>query len=119
MLAALRLGVGKNHLLDVRQPLLRKKHMLCPAKTNAFGAEFPCDCSIARDVRIGTNSEPPDLIRHPHKCVVPAVRTLFLSSILIDSAPTTQHFPIPRATTAAWLVMPPREVKIPTATSIP
>ena len=47
------------------------------------------------------------------------VRIFFRSSIVIDSAPTTQHFPMPRATTAAWLVMPPREVRIPTATSIP
>ena len=34
-------------------------------------------------------------------------------------APDTQHFPIPRATTAAWDVIPPRAVRIPSATAIP
>ena len=34
-------------------------------------------------------------------------------------APTIQHLPIPRATTAAWLVIPPVEVKIPSQSTIP
>ena len=34
-------------------------------------------------------------------------------------APDTQGRPMPRATTAAWLVMPPRAVKIPAAACMP
>ncbi len=34
-------------------------------------------------------------------------------------APATQGRPIPRATTAAWLVMPPRVVKMPLAACMP
>ncbi len=34
-------------------------------------------------------------------------------------APATQGRPMPRATTAAWLVMPPRVVKIPLAACMP
>src|SRR5205085_280496 len=41
------------------------------------------------------------------------------SSTSMSPAPATQHFPMPRVTTAAWLVMPPREVRMPAATSIP
>ena len=40
-------------------------------------------------------------------------------SIIKLSAPTTQGLPIPRATTAAWLVIPPLVVKIPTEECIP
>ena len=34
-------------------------------------------------------------------------------------APTMQHLPQPRATSAAWLVMPPRAVRMPSAARIP
>ena len=37
----------------------------------------------------------------------------------ISPAPLTQHLPMPRATTAAWDVMPPRIVRMPWATAIP
>ena len=37
----------------------------------------------------------------------------------MPSAPATQGVPMPRQTTAAWLVMPPREVRMPLATSMP
>ena len=37
----------------------------------------------------------------------------------MSPAPATQHLPMPRVTTAAWLVMPPREVRMPCATSMP
>src|SRR5213080_4874810 len=37
----------------------------------------------------------------------------------IPSQPATQGRPSPRATTAAWLVAPPRAVKTPLATSMP
>ena len=33
--------------------------------------------------------------------------------------PATQHLPIPRATTAAWDVIPPLAVRIPSAATIP
>ena len=41
------------------------------------------------------------------------------SLILISPQPETQHAPIPRATTAAWEVIPPRTVRIPSDTCIP
>ena len=41
------------------------------------------------------------------------------SETRISEAPATQHFPIPRATTAAWEVIPPRAVSIPSALTIP
>ncbi len=44
----------------------------------------------------------------------------FLASLTrAASQPATQHFPMPRATTAAWEVIPPREVSIPAAACIP
>ena len=33
--------------------------------------------------------------------------------------PTTAHLPMPRATTAAWLVMPPRAVSTARAATMP
>ena len=47
------------------------------------------------------------------------VNFLFASSMLMSPQPDTQHVPIPRATTAAWLVIPPRTVKIPWEDFIP
>ena len=44
---------------------------------------------------------------------------LFSSSILISPQPETQHLPMPRATTAAWEVMPPRTVRMPWAAFMP
>ena len=40
-------------------------------------------------------------------------------SMTTAEAPTTQGRPMPRATTAAWLVMPPRVVRMPTAACMP
>ena len=40
-------------------------------------------------------------------------------SIDTAEAPETQGRPIPRATTAAWLVIPPRAVRMPFAACIP
>src|ERR1700730_13512920 len=42
-----------------------------------------------------------------------------LTSTSSSSAPQTQVLPIPRATTAAWLVLPPRLVRMPVAAIIP
>ncbi len=44
---------------------------------------------------------------------------LFSSSISISAQPDTQQVPIPRATTAAWEVIPPRTVRIPSEAFIP
>ena len=41
------------------------------------------------------------------------------ASTCSSSAPQTQVLPIPRATTAAWDVLPPREVRIPAAAIMP
>ena len=49
----------------------------------------------------------------------PASNCLFSSSILISPQPETQHVPMPRATTAAWEVMPPRTVRMPWAAFMP
>ena len=48
-----------------------------------------------------------------------SVNFLLASSIAISPHPDTQHSPIPRATTAAWDVIPPRTVRIPWADFIP
>lgn len=45
--------------------------------------------------------------------------TLSASFTLMSEQPETQHFPQPRATTAAWEVMPPLAVSIPTAACMP
>ncbi len=42
-----------------------------------------------------------------------------LVSTSSSSAPQTQVLPMPRATTAAWEVLPPREVRIPSAAIMP
>ena len=48
-----------------------------------------------------------------------AVKIFFASSMRIALAPTMQGRPIPRATTAAWLDLPPMAVRMPRATSMP
>ena len=49
----------------------------------------------------------------------PRVKRLFSSSMTISPHPDTQHLPIPRATTAAWDVIPPRTVRMPWAAFMP
>ena len=52
--------------------------------------------------------------------VLPArVNCLFSSSMAMAPQPETQHLPMPRATTAAWEVMPPRTVRMPWAAFMP
>src|SRR2546427_11535972 len=58
------------------------------------------------------------MIRRPPRSTLFPYTTLFRSrsrpaagSTSMSFAPTTQVLPIPRATTAAWLVMPPRAVR--------
>ena len=47
------------------------------------------------------------------------VRMPSFSLTRIVSAPTIQHLPQPRQTSAAWLVIPPRAVRIPVAARMP
>lgn len=51
--------------------------------------------------------------------ISPAIRTPASSKTDILLHPTMQHLPIPRATTAAWLVMPPLAVRMPCAFAMP
>jgi len=53
------------------------------------------------------------------KSLPPRRKRLPSSSIAISWQPETQHSPMPRATTAAWLVMPPRTVRMPSAAFMP
>ncbi len=55
-------------------------------------------------------------IRSPSESVISPTRTVFaFRSISSSPAPATQGFPIPRATSAAWLALPPLLVRIPCA----
>ena len=61
------------------------------------------------------DSTSPSLMTTPPGAVSRPARVSTSSS----SAPQTQVLPIPRATTAAWLVLPPRLVRMPLAAIIP
>src|SRR5437763_1806540 len=61
------------------------------------------------------DSTSPSLTTTPPGAVI---RPAFVSTSS-SSAPQTQVLPIPRATTAAWLVLPPRLVRMPLAAIIP
>ncbi len=64
--------------------------------------------------------EPSRLIMSPSRTTwSPTRATRCAASMSISSAPTTAVRPIPRATTAAWEVLPPRAVRIPVAAIIP
>ena len=64
--------------------------------------------------------EPSKEMTSPSWYSLPArVNFLFASSITMSPQPATQQAPMPRATTAAWEVMPPRTVKIPWEAFIP
>ena len=53
------------------------------------------------------------------KVYFPALKVPLASSIFMSPAPTIQHLPHPRQTSAAWLVMPPRAVRMPSAARMP
>lgn len=56
----------------------------------------------------------------PSVTVRPPTVNFFAGTLTsISSAPETQVLPIPRATTAAWLVLPPREVRMPREAIMP
>ena len=67
MLAALGFGIRENHLLNVRQPVLGKEHVLGSAKSDAFRAELSCNLRVARNVGVGTDPKPADFIGHRHE----------------------------------------------------
>lgn len=69
---------------------------------------------ITRPVEPSSEIHSPCLRTRPSTFIL-----LFFSSTWMAPQPETQHLPIPRVTTAAWLVMPPREVRMPAAASIP
>ena len=63
---------------------------------------------------------PSMVMTSPARQVFPATDMVpSFTSILSAPAPQTQGLPMPRATTAAWLVMPPRAVRTPSAATMP
>ena len=75
---------------------------------------------IGTDPRITSPVEPLMVIRSPSFTVLPFTeKTLFSRLIRRLSAPATHGLPMPRATTAAWLVLPPRAVSTPLAAIMP
>ena len=68
-----------------------------------------------------TSPKLPSMVITSPECTVtsPTENILFSWSIKISPAPATHALPIPLATTAAWLVMPPLLVNIPFAACIP
>ena len=56
-------------------------------------------------------------IQSPPTNLWPLISKVLASSSILTSLslpqPETQQVPMPRATTAAWLVMPPRTVRMP------
>ena len=58
----------------------------------------------------------PSLTTRPESATV---KRLLAASIRSVSTPQTQGAPIPRAITAAWLVLPPWEVRMPSAATMP
>ena len=77
--------------------------------------------SIIFTAPASTSPSPPSMVTispawkvRPRLLISPA-----LTSIWSSPAPETQGRPMPRATTAAWLVMPPRQVTIPRAACMP
>ena len=93
----------------------------------ASGSAAPSKYSTTGDGATGTSPRntspvPPSIeSMSPSTTLVPsgAVIVLFATSTSSASAPHTQVLPMPRATTAAWLVRPPWLVRIPCAAIMP
>ena len=63
---------------------------------------------------------PSSVMNSPAFTTVPRTESVpALASMRTSPAPATQGLPMPRATTAAWLVMPPVEVRMPSAACMP
>ncbi len=77
--------------------------------------------SIMATAPSSTSPLPPSMVMtSPALKVRPrAVKVPAFSLMAISPAPETQGRPMPRATTAAWLVMPPRAVTMPRAACMP
>ena len=70
--------------------------------------------------RMTSPVKPSMVIQSPSLTVSPSTMKLrALQSMSSAPQPTTQTLPIWRATSAAWLVMPPRAVRMPWAASMP
>ena len=82
-----------------------------PVIAGAISGAFP---------RITSPVVPFSEMKSPSRTTLPPTMNRFVvSSTSIASHPATHVFPIWRATTAAWDVIPPFAVRIPRATSIP
>ena len=77
-------------------------------------------CTISTSPAMISPVDPSMVRMSPLETVrLPTVRRCPASSMWSAPAPDTQGRPMPRATTAAWLVIPPRLVRMPCAACIP
>ena len=114
-LSAVSASVGVSAL--ARTPMVRTSsaHSIRVAKSPVSSGWI-----IATSPFITSPVEPSTVITSPSESSTPiATRILALTSTLSSPAPDTQGMPMPRATTAAWDVMPPRVVRIPSETCMP
>ena len=99
----------------------RTRMTLCPLSTHSTTS------SAVKTIWPATNADTPKDARQAKNfgaegvglCRTEHVNFLLASSITISPQPETQQVPMPRATTAAWLVMPPRTVRMPRAKCMP
>ena len=79
--------------------------------------QYDAGCVLVRDRKLHEKAfaTRPDYLQHSDRRVAAGENGLMVTS----PAPATQHLPMPRVTTAACEVMPPREVRMPAATSMP
>ena len=134
-------GIGADHLAERGDPLRIEEHVLGTAEADTLGAKLSRLLRVGRGVCVGSDFQLPVLVGPCHDaaelagdlCVdsrdhavidvaggsVDGDEVAFLEGLaaqlelLVLFMPETQHSPMPRATTAAWLVMPPRTVRIP------
>ncbi len=98
-----------------------------PSRLIAFAhARISRNSSVMPGGTVGTTpaitspAVPSSEITSPSRIVrSPAVKRSVERSIRTVPAPATQHLPMPRATTAAWDVMPPVAVRMPCAAFMP
>ena len=108
-----RVGVGAHaQALGLVRPAEDRRQLAVRGDVGLDGRDPPSE-HLARRCRRARSSRLPSA-----PCRWPTV-ALRATSISICSAPATHGLPIWRATTAAWLVMPPRDVRMPAARAIP
>ncbi len=112
---AIRESWGVSALVLITRSQFRSAHFISVLNSGVnTGGLFSTSPSITSPVA------PSMLIRSSPVIFRPlTLMSLRFSSIMSSPAPATQHFPQPRATTAAWLVEPPVDVRIPAAACIP